>query len=166
MNLPHGRVSIAVVTIALSVLTGCGVESTETPGVASTVSADGQIQSCQSLIDAGWTAPPNDPSFAVDPETGVTDVSFGEGETLRLDVLGDPACVLLPDIGSTLSRVFGHYEQIRVEECTDAVQDLIAGEAPRKEGVPVDMNALRRHVLQWCPPAFGQQLRDAGVDGL
>lgn len=159
----RGQLCGAGAAVLFTALIGCGVERADRASVVSpAVEEESEVQSCQQLIDAGWTAPPIDPSFLVDPDTGITEVSFGEGETLRLDVVGDPACMSLPDIGGILSQLTGEYEQIRFEECTDAVEDIITGVAPTKAGQPANMEALRQHVLQWCPPDFSEQLRKAG----
>lgn len=116
------------VVVAVSV-GGCGTgEPTDTAGGPAAASdrdpqhTDEQevpdVASCEALIDGGWSAPAGDPAFSYDPETGLVDVTFGPEETFRLDLLKDPFCDRLPDIGALLSRVSSDYELMRVQECT------------------------------------------------
>ncbi len=116
------------------------------------------VVSCQALIDGGWSAPEGDPDLSYDPETGFVDVTFG-AETLRVDLLKDPVCDQLPDIGALLARVSGDYEDMRVQECTQAVQDVANGMVPRKGDIVGDLDALRSHILEWCPASFTAELR-------
>lgn len=149
------------VAAMLLLVAGCGnaVGAESGGNQASAISAEADaVQSCQALLDSGWTAPEGDPSFLVDPETWIVEVSFGEESTLLVNVSNDPTCFTLPDIGGPLSRVLPEYEQIRVDECTDAVASVIAGEVPKKGPATGSLEALRQHVLDWCPPSFADRL--------
>ncbi|WP_183095328.1 hypothetical protein [Nocardioides stalactiti] len=116
------------------------------------------VASCRSLLDAGWTAPPGDPSFEVDPTTWQVTVTLGNGSELQLDLDDDPSCAALPDIGGPLSRMIGNYERIRAEECADEVAAIRAGQVPSKGPATGTIDAMRDHVLAWCPSSFADQL--------
>lgn len=150
------------VSLMLAVVTGCGAavssETTAPERAADTIGDGSTVQSCQALLDSGWTAPEGEPSFMIDPETWVVEVGFDEDNTLTLDVLNDPACLKLPDIGGPLSRIIPEYEQIRIQECSDAVADVIAGKSPKKGPATGSLDALRQHVLEWCPASFADRL--------
>jgi hypothetical protein len=145
----------------LAAVTGCGSSTASDTAVVkagATSAPHEDIQSCQALLDSGWTAPEGEPSFMVDPETWLVEVGFDEENTFTVDVLNDPVCTKLPDIGGPLSRIMPEYERIRVEECTDAVDDVIAGRAPKKGPASGTVESLRQHVIEWCPSSFAEKL--------
>ncbi len=155
---------LSVCALILAALTACGTDRT---GAQDTVASETQapnegalVSSCQDLLDAGWVAPKSDPNINYDPATGIAEVSFGTSEPLVVDLANDEMCAFLPGLGGILSRVLPEYEAARIQECTDAVQVVVSGVVPRKGDVVVaDIDALRAHILEWCPPSFGERLR-------
>jgi hypothetical protein len=142
--------------------TGCGGRTATDHAAATqaseTSAPDEEVTSCEGLLDGGWTAPEGEPSFDVDPDTWLVEVGFDEENTFTVDLANDPACTKLPDIGVLLARIVPEYEQMRIEECTDAVEDVIAGRAPVKGPVTGTVDSLRQHVLKWCPASFAEKL--------
>jgi hypothetical protein len=162
MNSRRSSLGLTSCVLLLAALTGCG------NGTASDHAAEAQVsetstphedvQSCQALLDSGWKAPEGEPSFEVDPDRWLVEVGFDEENSFTVDLANDPACAKLPDIGAPLARIVPEYEQMRIEECTDAVEDVIAGRAPKKGPVTGTVEALRQHVIDWCPPSFAEKL--------
>lgn len=120
----------------------------------------GTVVDCQDLIDSGWTAPAGEPSVSWDPETRVASIAFGDEKPILLNV-DDTACAMIPDFELLLTRMLDNYEAGRIEECTQAVKDVPSGVAPTRDGVQGDIEALKAHVFEWCPPEFGQEIRAA-----
>lgn len=157
MNMRHSTfIGIGVLMVVASV-SACGATPDNTPQNLGGASPTSKVQSCQSLLDEGWTPPRADPSFNVDPKTWIVDVEFDSERVLVLD-LQDPACEKLPDIGAPLAGIIPEYEVMREQECTDALADVLAGKPPTRGEVVGSLDALRQHVLTWCPPTYGERL--------
>lgn len=163
------RLGMAATSVLLPlVVAGCGSGGTDmatgdavAPQEAEPSKALAEPQSCQTLIDSGWRPPATDPSVVLDPDTGIAEVSFDADTRLVVDVVNDPACANLPGIGQVLASSMTTYEQGRLQECTSAVEDVIDGVVPRKGEIVGSLDALRRHVLEWCPPQFAERLLTA-----
>lgn len=161
-----GRLSACAALLLSVALSACGADRVSGPD---TMAADNQtpppdeqgvVSSCQDLLDAGWVAPESEPNINYDPATGIAEVHLDASEPLLLDLANDKMCAFLPDIGGILSRVLPDYEAARLQECAEAVQAVVSGVVPRKgDIVVVDIDALRTHILEWCPPSFGNRLR-------
>lgn len=159
-----GRLSAGAALLSVA-LSACGADRVSGPG---TTVADNQtpppdehgvVSSCQDLLDAGWVAPESEPNINYDPATGIAEVHLDAREPLLLDLANDEMCAFLPDIGGILSRVLPDYEAARLQECAEAVQAVVSGVVPRKGDIVVDIDDLRAHILEWCPPSFGDRMR-------
>lgn len=117
------------------------------------------MTTCQALMDSGWKAPESAPDLDWDPASGEVTIRFGvDDESLRLNLIKDPDCGEVPVLGPILKGALEDYESGRHEECADAVQMLESGTPPEHGDVKGDLEALRKHVVEWCPKKYARQL--------
>lgn len=150
----------ALVIAFMLALVACGDPADVTATARPFTDSGDPATDCQALLDSGWSAPETDPSIVWDPATMQAEVDFGSEGVLNLDV-SDPACLKLPDVGRLLSGLPADFSEAQIEECTAAVADVVSGQAPRKGELVGDLDALRRHVVEWCPARFGEALKQA-----
>lgn len=159
--------SISLALLLAGSVGGCGAGNANPSTEATSGNADqyaepegvAPLLSCQALIDGGWSLPGADYDLNYQPDTGILDVNPGNGQSFRIDLLNDPACPQLPDIGPQFAEVQSDYEEMRVQECTQAVQDVVNGVVPRKGDIVGSMDALRAHIIEWCPASFATELK-------
>ena len=148
---------------ALLMLVGCAAEGTGpgagTPGTTQETETPAEVTSCAELLESGWKPPLDDPDIRYDPDSGIAEVAFGPEEVITFDLVRDPACFSLPSIGAILGRIQGDFRQAQIEECENAVEHIVQGKPPQKGDIVVDLDLLRAHVVEWCPPAFAEELR-------
>ncbi len=125
-----------------------------------------QTVTCRHLLDSGWQAAPTDADVSWDPATGRAEFRFGAAEPVVVDV-HDPDCAQVPDLSRMVASMLEDHETNRRSECADAVRRLFEDAPPVKgEGtgreITGSLPAVRAYVLAECPPAYAQQLVDAG----
>jgi hypothetical protein len=97
-----------------------------------------------------------------DPQSGDAAITFGGRDELRINVKNDADCTKLRSLGPRIQQMVRSEQADRAAECAQSVKILLAGEVPKKGDIVGDPVALRRHVAEWCPASFDQQLRQAG----
>jgi hypothetical protein len=121
-----------------------------------TITAD--VTQCGALIRDGWEAPEAEPDIAYDPSSQLATVSFGEHDSFVFDLGSDKDCTRLPDVGNLLARTQSNFEQVREEECRSAVDAILAGVPPERDGLKADLEKLEAHVREWCPSSFASEI--------
>lgn len=153
------RARLALLALLMApVIAGCGAETSDDARDSSADSSvkpelaaeeERQVDVCRDLIKEGWTAPETEPSITYDAETGVAEVSFTEEQDdLAVDLLNDPDCKDLPDIGPLLSRTRANHDEAMQQVCEDAKKSLAEGHVP--EGEDMTLEQLRTYVTESC----------------